>query len=271
MSYLHLLLTRFNLNFSSYFETDKIGKKVRTAEWLQHRFDLFEKYCFPSVKAQTNQNFKWFVLFDACTPDTYKKKIDQYKVYDNFIPFFIRPDEYWLNTINKEINSRNPSAQYIMTTRLDNDDAIHFRFMEEMKSYFSETDDYFIRFLNGYQWNVNLNILTEFFEEWGNHFSSRIEKVRSDKIQKVLGIDNTKITKLNVPIIDIKEKRKRLWLEIIHDKNLCNHYRILKPVFTSSILHFFSINEKIDCKQSVKMLLLYIKKNLKILINNKSK
>ncbi|WP_051227980.1 glycosyltransferase [Gillisia sp. JM1] len=57
----HYILTRFNLRAEDW-TTTKNNEKVLTEEWLEERFDLFENYCFSSVRNQTNQNFKWLVV-----------------------------------------------------------------------------------------------------------------------------------------------------------------------------------------------------------------
>ena len=57
----HYILTRFNLCGRN---RDKSKQSTLTKEWLHHRIKLFETYCLPSIKQQTNQNFKWLILFD---------------------------------------------------------------------------------------------------------------------------------------------------------------------------------------------------------------
>lgn len=70
---LHLFfLTRFNILL---WQKDKEGSPVRTKKWLNHRFSLFEKYCLPSIKNQTCQDFEWIVLLDSTTPEIYKSKM----------------------------------------------------------------------------------------------------------------------------------------------------------------------------------------------------
>lgn len=51
----------------------------RTDRWLEHRFEVFERYCLPSVAAQTSGNFTWLCLFDAATPEPYRSRIEGYK------------------------------------------------------------------------------------------------------------------------------------------------------------------------------------------------
>ena len=85
----HFILTRFNLLL---WNKDKEGKKVRSASWLEHRFELFERCCLPSIVAQTYQEFEWIVLFDSTTPEIYKEKIADYqKRCPQLIPVYVEP------------------------------------------------------------------------------------------------------------------------------------------------------------------------------------
>ncbi len=87
----HFILTRFNILL---WYKAKDGRKVRTTKWLEHRFLLFEKYCLPSIKSQTCQDFEWIVLFDSKTPDSFKERIDRYqKECQQLIPIFVEPEK----------------------------------------------------------------------------------------------------------------------------------------------------------------------------------
>jgi len=54
MNYRHVMITRFNVMFRDLAHTRAAGKGLDAA-WLAERFDLFERYCLPSVLAQTCQ------------------------------------------------------------------------------------------------------------------------------------------------------------------------------------------------------------------------
>jgi hypothetical protein len=69
----HFILTRFNVKVS--FAEPGAGLEPA---WLLHRFELFDHFCYPSVRGQSNLNFKWLVLFDSNTPDSFKEKIAAY-------------------------------------------------------------------------------------------------------------------------------------------------------------------------------------------------
>lgn len=48
----HFLLTRFNVKMLDKFRNDRNGTSTHTEEWLLRRFELFERYCLPSVNNQ---------------------------------------------------------------------------------------------------------------------------------------------------------------------------------------------------------------------------
>jgi hypothetical protein len=59
----HVLLTRFNARFAA-----KWTELCLDPAWLGHRFSLFERFCYPSVQAQTSTGFTWLVFFHEGTP-----------------------------------------------------------------------------------------------------------------------------------------------------------------------------------------------------------
>ena len=59
-SFEHLIITRFNLNL---YARDKHDAPTRTERWLEHRFEIFELYCLPSV----------------ATPAAYRRRIGGYQ------------------------------------------------------------------------------------------------------------------------------------------------------------------------------------------------
>ena len=85
----HFLITRFNLKNPYWLDKNK-EYYVLSDKWLNDRFDIFETYCLPSVKNQSNQNFILLVFFDVDTPKHYLSKIHMIaENFDNFKPVFI--------------------------------------------------------------------------------------------------------------------------------------------------------------------------------------
>jgi hypothetical protein len=84
----HFLLTRFNVRLNR----DDIGYGSDlgvSPEWLNRRFELFDKFCYPSVRVQSNQNFKWILFCNSLTPDIFKDKLKEYSKWENFIPVYV--------------------------------------------------------------------------------------------------------------------------------------------------------------------------------------
>jgi hypothetical protein len=260
--YKHFVITRFNLQLGY---KDKYGHMTLTEDWMINRFELFEKYCIPSLINQSVKNFLWLVMFDDETLVKFQEKINLYK---SQIPFFI--PVYLKNPINPidikdSVRSRLSLAdKYVITTRIDNDDAIHRDFILEVQRLFNGQNNCFIQFLYGYQWNVAYCMLQKFYQLHGNHFSSRIEKVEKG-VDTVITVDNTKISEVeDVEIVNIADSKKRLWIEVVHEANIANHFRVLMPRFNNTVFQSFNLNLHINKKNSINMLIKYINKSFYI-------
>ena len=261
----HFIATRFNLKKSDW-KKSKSGNSVLTNEWLEHRFNLFENYCFPSVTNQSNQNFTWCVFFDVDTPQNFKDKIIALTANSsNVIPLFIDGMDELNNSFKKFIfeNITN-SDSYIITTRIDNDDIIHTDFVSTIQSLFQPIDLAVIDLRKGYQVSIDVakpevRLYTHPF----NAFISVIENVKSfDTVFSRMHYGWK--TENNI----ILYKRKRLWMELSHQENYVNHRQInLKKAYhynkvkfilptdiEINILDVLQTNLKIDISESIKYL-----------------
>lgn len=124
----HVVLTRFNIATS--------GREARIrnqAGWLSGRFDLFERYCLPSMAAQTSRDFRWLVFFDEATPGEFVSRIEECRKLACFEPVFsgLFPASGWGDAVQSAVG---PEAEYVLTTRLDNDDAICPSFLATLRA-----------------------------------------------------------------------------------------------------------------------------------------
>lgn len=247
----HFLLTRFNVPFIRKDNINFLFEK----QYLDKRFEIFKNICFASIKQQTNQNFIWIVFFDSRTPDTYKeinKSLNQ--EYNNYCPVYIDienlPDgnHFYDNealkatsknniddlTYSEKIQKISLAAEFsriinsfcgeeddwIVTTRIDNDDAFHKDMMKEVIKNIPDCideDKLLLSFDNGIQYIDNTYILRTFFYP-NNHFTSLIEK-RMSHLYTVLYWDHFFIEKY------VKVKHiltNPLWMEICHKTNVVN-------------------------------------------------
>lgn len=123
----HVLLTRFNLP-SRGFES-----LVRAQEgWLRDRIALFERYCLPSVKAQTNRDFRWIIYFDPESPAWLLDRVHGLNREGTFVPLFrteVSPSE-----LLEDIRTVTGGGRgTLLTTNLDNDDGLAIDFVDRVQ------------------------------------------------------------------------------------------------------------------------------------------
>ena len=244
----HFILTRFNLLL---WNKDKEGNKVRTRGWLDHRFTLFEQYCLPSIKNQTCLDFEWIVLFDSTTPEEFKKKIGEYKKEcPQLIPVYVEPQDglHFARTFREEVArrlslkvqefkcSRSSNQELensrinlrVLTTYLDNDDALNVRFVEDLqKRVESLSDGTFISYSDGYQYYTDHNYLMQIHYP-RNHFMSVVEEGNPAMIKTIYGYGSHYYID-KIPEVKIENvKNQLMWCEVIHEKNMGNDSYFLK-------------------------------------------
>lgn len=218
MEFKHFIITRFNVNIEP---VEFLGRIQNP--WLSLRFDLFQRFCFPSVRGQQHQNFTWLVLFDEKTPKKFKKLIDAYKTYANFRPIFFGPYDTVLPKIIEEIRRESKKEKYILTTRLDNDDSLSENFtfvLYKFTNHFLKekmTENFYFNFTNGLQ--IFENKIYD-FKDRTNAFVSLLEK--NDSIETVFCVDHPAIYK-KYKVLQIKTDP--LWLQNVHETNIYNYLR----------------------------------------------
>lgn len=209
----HFIITRFNIWSLDITNTRPEG--VPDKEWLSHRFRLFDTFTYPSVRGQKNQDFKWIVLFDVNTPGSFREKIDAYTDWNNFIPRFITSLDELPGIVSDETDE---TAKYLITTRLDNDDAIGVDFIELVQHQFSGQHFEFVNFSSGYVLHRDkLYLKTGFYS---NPFISLVEKIGAFKT--VYCGPHNKLYDLGTIR---KIETKPLWLQIVHKHNISNRVR----------------------------------------------
>ena len=141
----HFIVTRFNVNVSY------ADPRIRLdPEWLHHRFALFDRFCYPSVRGQSSHNFTWLVLFDSDTPDIFKQKVQEYSQWDNFTPVYMAASNVPIGSITRDVitNYISEGVRRIVTTRLDNDDALHRNFVQTLQDTVSHENEHAREFIN---------------------------------------------------------------------------------------------------------------------------
>ena len=116
----HLLITRFNLNYGDLYPYSD--------DWMEHRMQVFARYCLPSVRTQTGHSFQWRVYFDRARSESRRDRIAALLGDIGTAVHVDTPEEMFA-----DIRALAPARGLFLTTRLDNDDALHPEFVTTVK------------------------------------------------------------------------------------------------------------------------------------------
>lgn len=215
----HFVITRFNLRDPALEKTNG-NKPLLDDKWMTDRLELFENYCFSSIKKQTEQNFIWLVFFDTSTPEKFRTKISEFENnFNNFTPIYIEGMNAYLPSMKSEIAKRLVQP-YLITSRLDNDDCLHQDYIKEVQAQFAQQPFMAIDFIDGYTLQIEPIVRFAKRSHVHNPFISLIEKSENfvtvwsrkrhghwSKVKHVLPIQH-----------------KRMWMSIIHFENATNTF-----------------------------------------------
>lgn len=206
----------------------------------------------PSIKNQTCQNFEWIVLFDSSTPERFKTEIVEYqKECPQLIPVFVGAEDgcYFTRIFRDEVAKRL-KAQRVITTYLDNDDALNIGFVEDLQRRTkSLSDGTFVVYDDGYQFYTDYNYVMQIHYP-RNHFVSVVEHGDPVTIKTIYGYgSHYYITKIEGVRIE-NVKNAPMWCEVIHEKNMGNDAYFLigtKMIGDDKVMRKqFSVDETVD-------------------------
>ena len=255
-TFTHLILTKFNTR------SFQGGGKGCDPEWLNYRFKLFDRFCFPSVCNQSNQNFKWLIFFDVNTPDEYKQRIKSYSKFKNFLPIyldFVLPYGTFPDELRQVLQPHIGTSEYLITTWLDNDDAICQDYIHMIQNNFDRQQSESINFLSGYQL-YNSKLYLDF--EMSTHFISLIEKYNPESFNTVLARDHNHLFEVCSSVRNVICKPS--WVEVLHGNNVMNVYRKGVRVPVKSNLESFSIELDEEAVQGDKERFSFVLEQIKI-------
>jgi len=207
----HVLLTRFNL------PTGGVEARIRADEaWLANRWTLFERYCAPSVSAQTNTAFTWIIYFDPESPEWLKQAIAPYAEAGLFIPIF--RTEVPTDVLVSDVRSVAPYGEgTLLTTNLDNDDGIAIDFVQRVQEAVTFADRRALYIANGIIKGSDGVYLRR---DPDNAFCS----VAAPWSQPETSWDDWHIMlRRNMPVVDIEGPPG--WLQVVHGANVSNRVR----------------------------------------------
>lgn len=226
--YQHFILTYYNVGI--YEQT-----RYNPAEWMNERFKLFKKFCAPSIKAQTSKNFQWIIVFDPATPR------DNINAITNITGVTVVPliaKTPMRDRKKTAIQLRKlVDAEYLITSLLDNDDAIHRDYIRKIQKLFDDKEEA-INFHNGYYWNL-LTQKTRACsgEKTGNPFVTLIEKAEDiNNIKTAWWEVHHEMNKI-APVRNIF--CEPMWLMIEHGQNWAKQSKLITTIPIERIISDF--------------------------------
>lgn len=202
MSFKHYVISRFCIYMPD--------KPQPSQEWLDYRLDLFKKFTYPSMVKQTNQNFEWLVLIN---------REEQKQIFSSFLrckPLLC--EDRWVNTVRGYIKD-NTKEDWLISTRVDNDDALNVRYIAEVQRNFREKREV-INYRRGMCYNTETGkkTLRRLIET--NMFLSTYENIRNKKFKTCYAGNHGHINQYFS--IRSFENLPPMWLMVCHGGNLLN-------------------------------------------------
>lgn len=211
----HVIFTRFNL---SIVLGGQKSTKIHDTDWLTFRFDLFRRFCYPSIAQQECQDFLWFVLFDAETPEW------AFELMAKEFPraTVIKTEDFSSEARTRWIDEHCPPSTMLITSRLDSDDCLHREYTERVRKAIKGIDRGVLNFLYGftmrggrfYKIAYKCNAFTSYYEP-----RSECKTIFAEQHQNLEKLD--KVHNIIAP---------PMWLQVIHGTNVGNDlYGVITP------------------------------------------
>lgn len=263
----HLILTRFNLALGFGDKKPPASKPWLNERYLKKRFEIFEKYTFSSFLNQTNKKFVWIVMFHKDTPNIYKDRIEILKSsMPQFKAMFFDDEESGkVYEIIKEYIQSNYSNCRVITTRVDNDDAVHATFVERIQDDAALIGEKtcILSYLNGLQYDEKKRRMLK-FKQPNNHFTSLIAQ------PACLGEHILKYNHAYIENEDVYKEYKKtqvpLWVEVVHGGNVSNelHWGFRNTFVPYSIKYEYNLSLQWD---SILTYFFYLAKQIFLVFN----
>ena len=201
---------------------------------MDDRLRLFEKYCVPSIKAQTCQDFEWLIILDRRTSQDDIFNI--HRLAPRAVLFYnIWPDTKFHERKSEQgtwkgsfVHRAEFKSEYAIMTRLDNDDAINVNFAKYVQDALlpiEEPHNTIVDFLNGCFYDEKTGKCHLCRHSTGSPFITFVSKVSPY-------MDTVYRTSHREMCIHRKDKPKYIahdypnqvmWAEVIHENNKANY------------------------------------------------
>lgn len=200
----HLVLTRFNVR-GRYYRGDPGD------DWLRYRLGLFERFTVRSFAGQSVREFRWLVLIDSESPEWFRERLTA-----------IGEGLFEAVDVNGAFNAAaathavapRVTAPFVLTTRVDNDDAVARDFVETIQRAFVPGDAHFINLVDGAQLSAGKVYRRPYTQ---NPFITLAEPVGSARPATVF-VRRHFETIQYAPVLNVRSGHP-LWIQVVHGGN----------------------------------------------------
>jgi hypothetical protein len=166
-------------------------------EWLNRRLELFETYTYPSVLAQTDQNFRWLGLVHKDSPSGFIEALRKY-------------DRMELHLVDYDTDAAIPGG---ISVNLDTDDALSRNFVKTAKNS-KEGETVYVHGLKYRERDA-------FWFETDDEVAGSAFNVINHRHVNVLNHMHGR-SDLDKHLIHTTDPR---WLQVVHERNIANGFR----------------------------------------------
>jgi len=183
--------------------------------WLDHRVELMNNYVIPSVRNQTEKNFKWFIEIREDTVDYLAPKLNIEGSNGIIIPRKKNMGRKYAWMRNSDDIKEHVSSKKFYDIRLNSDDMLRYDFMEKMRNVKVDKKLQAIIPKFGYFWYRGDDVVT-----LKNHSSPPFSALIYNTQKFIDGFRyEPKDGHMGIKSFNHTTIEERVWCWIIHEKN----------------------------------------------------
>ncbi|WP_161965066.1 glycosyltransferase [Ornithinimicrobium cerasi] len=205
----HVLLTRF----SAVLHPDA---PPPDEDWLYYRLGFFVDACLPSVLSQRSaQPFEWLVLLDDRCSHDFRADVEELAA-GAFTPLWGHAP-FRRNSFAEPV-ARRCVAPYLISTRIDSDDAMAVDFMGAVQAQYAEQERMFVNFPRGVQ--IDRSGAVYRADVLSSPFLSLIERRREGEAPLTVYAAKHARARGVAPLREVRAPA--MWAQVLHGTNLSN-------------------------------------------------
>lgn len=139
----HHVGIRMNLPIG-YKKTKAQKEMLNSKDYINYRLKIFKNITLSSLKAQSKTNFHIWIFAHVSASDFFKEELNKIeKKTKNLHVLWIKGAgsykyfiKAWNTALDEYLRTQEPQAKYLLTTRIDDDDALHLDGIKTLQKYF---------------------------------------------------------------------------------------------------------------------------------------